>query len=74
MQQQIAASQIKPGMTYVAHYGPRVVTAVEIVSERGRRWLKWFWQPEQRLDGGMDCGFGGVLADSAEAYMVEVAA
>lgn len=26
MHKQIPASQIKPGMTYMTHYGPRVVT------------------------------------------------
>jgi hypothetical protein len=72
MTKQIAASDLKPGMTYMTHYGPRVITAVEFVTERGRRWFKWFWEPQQRLDGGTDCGFGGVIAQEAGALMVNV--
>lgn len=72
MAQQINAAQLKPGMTYMTHYGPRVVTRVFQETEAGRRWLKWTWKPQPRKDGGMDCGYGGVLADSAEACRVTV--
>lgn len=70
---QISASRLKPGMVYQAHYGPRTITRVAPERDTsGRHWLKWFWKPEQRLDGGMDCGFGGVLVESADVCMVTV--
>ncbi len=73
MTKQIPASQIKPGMTYITHYGPRVVVHVQESVEFGKRWLHWFWSVQPRRDG-IDCGYGGVTVDEASSFMVEVAA
>jgi hypothetical protein len=79
MAQQIAASQLKAGMTYVPHFdggaSARVINKVFTERDtRGREWLKWTWTPAQRLDGGMDCGFGGIWAEFADGHLVTVSA
>lgn len=42
----------------------RHVERVELRHREGRQWVYWFWKPEARNDGQMDCGYSGMKEDS----------
>ena len=73
MHKQIPASQIKPGMTYMTHYGPRVVTDAGQERMHGRDFFVWRWN---RVSSPccIDCGYGGIAVDCADSAIVSVAA
>lgn len=67
----IAACDIQPGMTYLTHYGQRVVTEAGVERDGGAEWFVWRWKREPRSDG-IDCGYGGVRLDGAKSEIVRV--
>jgi hypothetical protein len=69
----VPASSLIAGMTYVTHYGPRLIKSAGVEREHGKEWLVWRWDRVSRADG-IDCGYGGVLASVAADEMVEVLA
>lgn len=68
---QIPAAQLKPGMVYVTHYGERAIKSAGVEREFGRDWFVWRWDRVSRVDG-IDCGYGGVLLESAGDELVTV--
>lgn len=69
---QIRASDLRPGMTYLAHFGPRVITSVSREKDFGKSWLIWRWARAPRSDDGIDCGYGGIVESEADTFMVTV--
>lgn len=41
----------------------REVLRVELRHRQGYQWVYWFWKPEPRNDGRMDCGYSGMRED-----------
>lgn len=70
---QIPANQVKPGMTYLSHYGPRVVTSAGPERIYGKDWFVWRWERASRSNG-IDCGYAGIAVDCADSAIVSVAA
>ena len=64
MHKQIPASQIKPGMTYMTHYGPHVVTDAGQERMHGRDFFVWLWD-RFSSPGLIEWGYVGIAVDCA---------
>lgn len=52
----------------------RTLTFVGDVKEHGKQWRVWKWKPEQKPDGRMDCGYGGIAHDAPDFESCEFSA
>lgn len=48
----------------------RRITAVRVKTEYGKRWLLWYWKPQARPDGRIDCGYSGHTIDDELVAML----